>query len=170
MRGRTGPLLGSLAFLLVGPGTAAVWLPLLLTGWRVGAPFLGIPAARLAGIALAAAGAGVVLECFLRFALEGRGTPAPMAPTEALVVRGLYRRVRNPMYVAVLAVVLGEALVLGSLLLLAYAAVLWTVFHVFVVVYEERVLARKYGESYFAYRAAVPRWLPRLRHRRMVHR
>jgi protein-S-isoprenylcysteine O-methyltransferase Ste14 len=95
--------------------------------------------------------------------LEGRGTPAPVAPTERLVVGGLYRYVRNPMYVAVGATIVGQALLLGRPWLLAYAAAFWLVVATFVRVYEEPTLIRRFGREYDAYRSAVPGWWPRRR-------
>jgi len=93
----------------------------------------------------------------------GLGTPAPVAPPARLVVSGQYRYVRNPMYVAVVTIVIGEALVLGRAVLLAYAALLWLFFTLFVVLYEEPALAEKFGASYVAYRKNVRRWWPRRR-------
>ncbi|MFI5184364.1 MAG: methyltransferase family protein, partial [Vicinamibacteria bacterium] len=87
---------------------------------------------------------------------------APVAPTKLLVVSGLYRYVRNPMYVGVLSVVVGQALALGSILLLEYGAFLWLCFSAFVVLYEEPSLQRRFGAGYEAYRAHVPRWWPRI--------
>ena len=108
------------------------------------------------------AGAGVLIWSFAHFAVEGRGTPAPPAPTEQLVVAGPYRYVRNPMYLAVLAVIIGQALLLGRLVLLGYAAVVAAAFVAFVYGYEQPTLARRYGAEYEAYRRAVPGWWPRL--------
>ena len=105
----------------------------------------------------------MLLDAFARFVREGRGTPAPVAPTERLVVGGLYRHVRNPMYLAVEAAILGQALLLGRSVLLAYAGVIGVAFWAFVRLYEEPTLARRYGEEYEAYRRAVPAWWPRLR-------
>ena len=107
---------------------------------------------------------GVVglVECFGRFALKGRGTPAPIAPPENLVVSGLYRHVRNPMYVAVVCAIVGQALLFGSVVLLEYAGVVWLVFHVFVLGYEEPALRQQFGSLYAAYRENVRRWWPRL--------
>jgi protein-S-isoprenylcysteine O-methyltransferase Ste14 len=104
---------------------------------------------------------GVRSRCAQIF--EGRGTPAPTAPTERLVVGGLYRHVRNPMYLAVGATIVGQALVLGRPLLLAYAAAFGLVVATFVWSYEEPTLSARYGEQYAAYRRAVPAWWPRLR-------
>jgi protein-S-isoprenylcysteine O-methyltransferase Ste14 len=152
--------LGSAAFLLAAPGVVAGLVPWLLTGWRSTGP----PAVLAAlGIALIVVGVGVLLHAFARFVVEGRGTPAPVAPTERLVVGGLYRYVRNPMYVAVGATIVGQALLLGRPGLLAYAAVFWLVVATFVYAYEEPTLSARYGEEYAAYRRAVPAWWPRLR-------
>ena len=103
-----------------------------------------------------------LLDCFARFALEGRGTPAPVEQTEVLVASGLYRFVRNPMYVCVLIIVSGQALLLGQAWLFAYAGVWLVAFHLFVVLYEEPQLRRRFGGSYEAYCRHVRRWWPRL--------
>jgi protein-S-isoprenylcysteine O-methyltransferase Ste14 len=152
--------LGSAVFLVAAPGVVAGLVPWLLTGWESSNP----PAlvAVLGGV-LTALGAGVLLHAFARFVVEGRGTPAPIAPTDRLVVGGLYRHVRNPMYVAVGATIVGQALLLGRPLLLAYAAAFWLVVAAFVRGYEEPTLSARYGEEYAAYRRAVPGWWPRLR-------
>jgi protein-S-isoprenylcysteine O-methyltransferase Ste14 len=151
---------GSVLFLLVAPGVMAGVVPWLLTGWRSSEP---ATAFVVLGAALIALGAGVLLHAFGRFVLEGRGTPAPVAPTERLVVGGLYRHVRNPMYLAVGATIVGQALVLGRPVLLAYAAVFGLLVATFVWGYEEPTLSARYGEEYAAYRRAVPAWWPRLR-------
>ena len=152
--------LGSALFLLVAPGVAAGLVPWLLTGWDSSDPPAWL---AVLGAALVAAGAGALLHAFARFVVEGTGTPAPVAPTDRLVVGGLYRHVRNPMYVAVVATIVGQALLLGRPWLLAYAAALWLVFAAFVKGYEEPTLSARYGEQYAAYRRAVPAWWPRLR-------
>ena len=158
-------MLGSVAFLVAAPGTVAGCVPYLITRWRWQEPLLGMEAGRYVGALLIAASLASVLHSFARFALEGRGTPAPVAPTETLVVSGQYRYVRNPMYVAVVGIVLGQALLFGNLPLAWYALALWGLFHAFVLAYEEPTLARMYGESYARYRAVVNRWLPRPPHR-----
>jgi protein-S-isoprenylcysteine O-methyltransferase Ste14 len=151
---------GSVLFLLVAPGVVAGVVPWLLTGWDSSDP----PLISVAiGVVLIVGGVAVLLHAFARFVLEGRGTPAPVAPTERLVVGGLYRYVRNPMYVAVGATIVGQALVLGRPVLLAYAALFWAVVAAFVHGYEEPTLSARYGEEYAAYRRAVPAWWPRLR-------
>jgi protein-S-isoprenylcysteine O-methyltransferase Ste14 len=163
MRSRAASLAASALFLIVAPGTVAGYLPWLITGWRSGGDFGGSGAAPAAGGLLVLAGAIVLLECFVRFAWTGLGTPAPVAPTQRLVVTGLYRHVRNPMYVAVFALIAGQALLLGSAPLLAYGAVVWTAFHLFVLLYEEPTLRRQFPDDYERFTRAVPRWLPRLR-------
>ena len=103
-----------------------------------------------------------LVDAFARFALQGLGTPAPIAPTRNLVVTGLYRYVRNPIYVAVVAIILGQAVLMGDWRLIVYAALLWLCFHVFVVAYEEPTLEQTFGREYEAFRDAVPRWIPRI--------
>ena len=156
-------LLGSLVFLVIAPGTVAGWVPFWLTGWRMQPPLLGVSGLRVVGAALVVVGVASLLESFLRFAIVGLGTPAPIAPPSHLVVSGQYRHVRNPMYVAILAMVVGQGLVLGSVALLRYAAVLWLLFTLFVLLYEERTLEAQFGPSYEAYRQNVRRWWPRIR-------
>lgn len=159
--GTSRAAVGSLAFLVLEPGTVAV-LGSWLTGWVVReAPW---PAAslRVLSAVLVFLGAAALLHAFGRFVLEGLGTPAPVAPPERLVVGGLYRHVRNPMYVAVLAAIIGQALVLGQPGLLLYAAVVGAAMVAFVQGYEQPTLAERFGVDYEAYRRAVPAWLPRL--------
>jgi protein-S-isoprenylcysteine O-methyltransferase Ste14 len=153
---------GTFVFFWIAPAMVAGWVPYALTRWKAHPPLLGLEVERLFGGIVGAVGLAALLECFARFALLGRGTPAPVAPTESLVVSGLYRYVRNPMYLGVLAIVAGQALLLGSAALVTYAAVLWLSFHAFVVGYEERALGRRFGDSYEAYRRHVRRWWPRL--------
>ena len=121
---------------------------------------VGLQAVR--GLVLAV-GVITLVDAFVRFVVEGLGTPAPVAPTEQLVVGGLYRHVRNPMYVAVVAIVVGQALLLGQPVLLGYAATVGFAMAVFVHAYEEPALARQFGEQYERYRRAVPRWWPTCR-------
>jgi protein-S-isoprenylcysteine O-methyltransferase Ste14 len=154
---------GSAVFLVAAPGVVAGLVPWWLTRWRVGAVY-PVPV-RVTGAVLTGAGAAVLLGAFAQFALEGRGTPAPPAPTGQLVVRGPYRYVRNPMYLAVLTVITGQALVLGRPVLLGYGAAVGAAFTAFVYGYEQPTLARRYGAQYEAYRRAVPGWWPRLRRR-----
>ena len=154
---------GSAVFFAVAPGTVAGLGPWLLTRWRLGAPFAAWAPLRLAGAVLVVAGTAVLIHAFSRFVVEGFGTPAPVAPTAHLVVGGLYRYVRNPMYLAVTATILGQALLLWRPVLLTYAAIVAAGFVAFVLAYEQPSLRRQYGGSYEAYRRAVPAWWPRLR-------
>jgi protein-S-isoprenylcysteine O-methyltransferase Ste14 len=119
-------------------------------------------AVRALGGLLIAVGVGFLLHAFARFVVEGIGTPAPIAPTERLVVGGAYRHVRNPMYLAVGGTIAGQALLFGQPALLAYALAFGAVVFCFVRLYEEPTLSEQFGASYEAYREAVPGWLPRL--------
>jgi protein-S-isoprenylcysteine O-methyltransferase Ste14 len=150
---------GSLLFLLVAPGVVAGLVPWLLTGWDA-AHDVAWPLVA-GGAVLVAAGVAVLLHAFARFVAEGIGTPAPVAPTEQLVVGGLYRYVRNPMYLAVAATIVGQAMILGRPELLLYALAFGAAVVAFVRLYEEPTLARRYGAEYDAYRRAVPGWVPR---------
>jgi protein-S-isoprenylcysteine O-methyltransferase Ste14 len=160
---RAVAIAGSAVFTVVVPGVVAGLVPWLLTGWRPRVPVPWGVFVRGLGAALTVAGALVLLRAILRFALEGLGTPAPVAPTRHLVVGGAYRHVRNPMYLAVLATIVGQALWLGRPVLLAYAATFLVVVAAFVRGYEEPTLRRQFGREYEAYLRAVPRWWPRLR-------
>ena len=164
MKGRFAPIVGSIVFFAIAPGTIAGLIPYALTGWTPGAASSVVPAVPVAGILLCAGGLALILDCFARFALQGRGTPAPIAPTEHLVVSGAYRYVRNPMYVAVLSIVVGQALFFGSTRLMAYAAVVWLAFQLFVGLYEEPTLHARYGASYDRYCERVGRWWPTFKH------
>src|SRR5262245_11916477 len=124
---------------------------------------LGQEALRWVGVVLIVIGAAILVESFARFVIQGFGTPAPVAPPKRLVVGGLYRHVRNPMYVGVLSAVIGQALLFGAAGLLWYATIVWIAFHLFVRVYEEPTLRETFGEEYERFCANVPRWLPRLR-------
>lgn len=154
---------GSLVFLALAPGVVAGLAPWWITGWRVREPLPSWLPLRVAGVVLLVVGVVVLLHAFVRFVVEGVGTPAPVAPTERLVVGGLYRYVRNPMYLAVAATIVGQALALGQLVLLPYAAAFAVAVWAFVRWYEEPTLRRRFGDEYVAYRRAVPAWWPRRR-------
>ncbi len=160
---KTRAAAGSVVFFFVEPAVVAGLVPWLLTGWDARALSPWWLPVRVFGVALVIAGAVVLVHAFARFVVEGVGTPAPIAPTERLVVGGLYRYVRNPMYLAVAAVIVGQALLLGRPVLLAYAGVFGVVVWTFVRSYEEPTLAQSFGEEYEAYRRAVPGWWPRRR-------
>ena len=154
---RTAAALGSAAFLVLAPGTVAGLVPFLMTGWVTHDP----------PVVVVGLGALLpVIPFFFGSASEGVGTPAPVALTERLVVGGLYRHVRNPMYLAVTATIVGQALLLGQFGLLAYAALFLATTMAFVTFYEEPTLRRQFGAQYDAYRSAVPGWWPRLHPRR----
>jgi protein-S-isoprenylcysteine O-methyltransferase Ste14 len=155
-------ILGSALFFVVVPFTLAGLIPWWMTRWEVAPAFFGLEASRWAGVLLIAAGVPGLVDSFARFALQGLGTPAPVAPTQNLVVTGLYRYVRNPMYVSVLAAILGQALVLADPRLILYGGLFWFTCHLFVVAYEEPTLDQTFGAEYQAFRANVPRWMPRL--------
>jgi protein-S-isoprenylcysteine O-methyltransferase Ste14 len=154
---------GTAAFLVLVPGTVAGLGPWWLTHWQSGLTY-PLPV-RVVGVVLAATGTIVLLHAFTRFVIDGLGTPAPIAPTERLVVSGLYRYIRNPMYLAVLAVITGQALLLSRPLLLGYATPVAATVAAFVHWYEEPTLTRRHGIAYQRYRQTVPAWLPRLRRR-----
>ncbi len=152
---------GTTAF-AVAPAVVTGVLPWLLTRWKIRRPVPGGVPAQLAGVVLIGAGAAVIANSFVHFAVEGVGTPAPIAPPKHLVVGGLYRFVRNPIYVAIVAVFTGQGLLLGQPKLFAAAALAAVPVTVFVRFHEEPALARKFGAEYEEYRRNVPRWLPRL--------
>jgi protein-S-isoprenylcysteine O-methyltransferase Ste14 len=155
-------ILGSAAFFVVAPVVVAGVVPWWITRWEFQRAFLGVESTRIIGVALIIVGAVGLLDSFARFALQGLGTPAPIAPTRHLVVTGLYRYVRNPMYVAVVAAIFGQAMLFCDWHLFLYGAAVWLASHLFIITYEEPTLRRTYAEQYETYRANVPRWIPRL--------
>jgi protein-S-isoprenylcysteine O-methyltransferase Ste14 len=161
---RVFALFGSALFLVLAPGTVAGLVPWWISRWRVSraASALGWLPLRILGGLLVVAAVVPLLDSFIRFAIEGLGTPAPVFPTRHLVVTGLYRHVRNPMYIAVVAAIAGQGLMFGNVYLLEYGAVVWLLFHLFVVGYEEPTLRATFGSEYERFCARVPRWIPRL--------
>lgn len=155
-----GPLLQTLLFTIVVPGTVAVVVPRYLIR-DFPTPTHGTFSA--VGVAVIVLGACIYFRCAWEFAVRGLGTPAPIAPTKFLVVSGLHRYVRNPMYLGVALVILGEAALFQAPHLALYAAAMLLTAHLFVVFYEEPTLRRQFGESYEEYRRTVPRWVPRFR-------
>jgi len=153
--------LKNLLFTLVVPGTVAVYGPLLIAQNRPST------SGSLFAIALAvlALGGTIYAWCVWDFAAFGRGTPAPIDAPKRLVVRGLYRYTRNPMYVGVLTVILGWAVLFQTAALVLYALIVGTCFHLFIVLYEERYLQKEFGGEYDDYRRRVSRWLPRFSRR-----
>jgi protein-S-isoprenylcysteine O-methyltransferase Ste14 len=155
---------GTAVFFVVGPGLVAGLVPWVISGWQVRGPITPLSAAQMAlgGIILVIA-IVVLVRAFARFAMEGWGTPVPVAPPERLVIGGEYRYVRNPMYVALITAVLGQAMIFGSFALLLYAVMIWAISAAFVRWYEEPVLLKRFGDEYQRYRHNVRPWLPRLR-------
>lgn len=156
-------ILGSAVFLVIAPGTVAGYVPWLISRWQVGPPLLGISLFPVTGVLLILTGLPVLLDSFARFAIQGLGTPAPVYPTKHLVISGLFRYVRNPMYVAVLSLIIGQGLLFGSVSVLAYGIAVWLGFGLFVLFYEEPTLRRTFGREYEEFCANVPRWIPRLK-------
>jgi protein-S-isoprenylcysteine O-methyltransferase Ste14 len=151
--------LGSVLFFIVAPGVVAGLIPWLITKWEA----QPIPALiRFLGGAVVVVGIAALVSSFGKFVVEGIGTPAPVAQTEHLVLGGLYRYVRNPMYVAVLAIIVGQAALLGRRSLIWYALVAGGTMAAFARFYEEPSLVERFGESYENYRRNVPGWWPRL--------
>ncbi|HZE70234.1 MAG TPA: isoprenylcysteine carboxylmethyltransferase family protein [Pyrinomonadaceae bacterium] len=152
-------LLKTLMFTIVVPGSVTILIPLWLLSLRSSAP-MQIGILRYLGAIPILLGASIYLWCAWDFTFAGRGTPAPIDPPKELVVRGLYRYVRNPMYVGVVSILFGEALFFESRTLFEYAAIVFIFFYLFVVLYEEPILTRKFGESYRNYCKTIPRWIP----------
>lgn len=147
----------NLLFTVVVPGLGGAWIPWwILTSHG----HTAIPAAWEA-TGVIAAGAALYVWCVWHFATVGRGTPGLWDAPSRVVAAGPYRWVRNPIYIAALLIVLGEAWLFMSLRLLAYAGTMAAFFHLFVTGYEERTLGRRFGSTYLEYRRMVPRWIPR---------
>lgn len=148
----------SLLFLILIPGTVAGYIPfrILRASRQLVMPSLSVPAVLASGLALL--GTYVLFRCVWDFLSVGRGTLAPFDPPKHLVVRGLYRFTRNPMYNGVLALLLGEAWLFRSMALFQYAILVFIIFHLVVIIYEEPALESRFGECYRTYRVAVPRW------------
>src|SRR6516225_4936384 len=159
---RTAAVIGTTIFFVFVPCVVAGLVPWWISRWEFRLSFVGVELTRLVGAALILAGVAGLVDSFARFALQGLGTPAPIAPTQHLVVTGLYRHVRNPIYLAVVAIILGQAMLFGDWRLVLLGALFWLAFHLFVVAYEEPTLRRTFDSEYEAYRANVRRWVPRV--------
>jgi protein-S-isoprenylcysteine O-methyltransferase Ste14 len=144
-----------------GPGLVLVYLPWLITRFRMPSP--RPPAQTISAMVLIVIGLIPLFESIVRFVVKGRGTLVPAVPTERLVASGLYRYARNPMYIGVITTLAGEALLFHSRHMLVYAAIVWIIMHLFVCLYEEPRLTGTYGDAYLLYKSSVPRWFPRLR-------
>lgn len=150
----------SLLYLVMEAGLFALYIPLTLL--RSG-PRIETGVISWLAIPLWLAGSLVVLRCFWDFTFKGRGTPVPMDPPRELVVTGFYRYVRNPIYAGVFLIFLGHFLWFGYSSLLMYIMLAFLGAHLFIVLYEEPTLKRKFGTSYEEYLKRVPRWIPRFR-------
>jgi len=159
---RVSAVAGTVFFLLIAPGTVAGLLPWWISGWQIRSPLLHFSPFRWIGVLLIVGGIPVLLDSFARFALKGLGTPAPVFPTRHLVVSGLYRYVRNPMYLAVVVVIVGQGLLFGDVRVFEYGLLVCLGFHLFVLFYEEPTLRRRFGTEYESFRVNVGRWIPRL--------
>jgi len=155
------PTIGTVLFVLTVPGTVVVCVPYVLCRWTFRTPLFGVGSGRWLGLVLIVCALPIFFDFVLRFVREGRGTPAPVAPTVHLVVGGTFRYVRNPGYIAVVSLLVGQALLFGSVAVLLYALMVAVGFHIFVLLYEEPTLRRQFGDAYEAYCRDVPRWLPR---------
>jgi protein-S-isoprenylcysteine O-methyltransferase Ste14 len=144
------------------PGTVGILVPFMIRAGDQAAAPGPLGALRLLGLVAIGIGVGFYLWCAWDFVSAGKGTPAPIEPPKQLVARGLYRLVRNPMYVGVLTLICGQALFFASIRLWLYAGLLFVIFHTFVTTYEEPTLRRMFGQPYEHYCKTVPRWLPRI--------
>jgi len=156
-------LIRTLLFTVLVPGTVTLWVPRLLLSSATRAPEGGLGEFRFVGLAPIALGVAIYLWCAWDFAFAGQGTPAPYDAPRLLVTRGLYCVVRNPMYVGVGLLLVGEGVFFGSWVLFVYAALLLLLYHLWVLYFEEPTLRRMFGAAYEAYCEAVPRWIPRNR-------
>jgi protein-S-isoprenylcysteine O-methyltransferase Ste14 len=154
-------LIKTIIFTFLVPGTVTVLVPYWLLSSPSAPPPMQFGSFRYLGVLPILIGVAIYLWCAWDFTFAGRGTPAPIDPPKELVVRGLYRRVRNPMYVGILSILLGEALLFASWRLFEYTAAAFIVFFLVVVLYEEPMLRHKFGESYRQYCKNVSRWVPR---------
>ncbi len=152
-------LLKTIVFTFIVPGSVTILVPYWVLSSR-SVPPLELGLFRYFGALPILIGAAIYFWCAWDFTFAGRGTPAPIDPPKELVVRGLYRYVRNPMYVGILSIVLGEAILFASLNLFTYLGVMFIIFFLVVMVYEEPTLKQKFGESYRRYCRDVPRWIP----------
>ncbi|HLK19588.1 MAG TPA: isoprenylcysteine carboxylmethyltransferase family protein [Bryobacteraceae bacterium] len=157
---RISAIFGSAIFFVLAPCTVAGLIPWWLSHWRLEPGWMPV---RILGAVLILAGLPILLDSFARFAIQGLGTPAPVFPTKHLVVTGWYRYVRNPMYVAVVSIILGQALLFANVPVLEYGAAAWLIMHLFVIAYEEPTMRATFGDEYREFSANVPRWIPRLR-------
>ena len=152
-------LLRNLLFTILQPGVVGVLIPyLFLRNSRTFFPEQWT-VFHFAGFGLMIVGAAIVLQCILRFATEGKGTISPIDPTKKLIIKGLYKYSRNPMYVGMMILLAGEAIFWQSLTLAIYATVVFVGFNLFIILHEEPRLRRDFGDEYEEYLRNVRRWL-----------
>lgn len=156
----------TLIFTILVPGTVTIYIPYWILSSTSATGNLPLGAFRYFGVILILLGAAIYFRCAFDFTFKGKGTPAPIDPPKELVVQGLYRYVRNPMYVGAFTTLIGEVVLFESRHLLVYAVLMLSCFSLFVLLYEEPALRRKFGESYQRYCDEVPRWIPRLSRRK----
>jgi protein-S-isoprenylcysteine O-methyltransferase Ste14 len=153
-------VLKSFLFLILAAGLGAGYIPFVLlpsyphveTGLFA---YLAFPLWLLGGV--------TILWCFWNFTFQGHGTPAPIDPPRELVVIGLYRHVRNPIYLGVLTIIIGHFFWFKTIWMLIYAVAVYLFFHLFVILHEEPTLKRKFGTAYENYCKSVPRWIPKFK-------
>lgn len=155
-------LLKNLLFTMFVPGVVAVYIPIRLIASRAGTVKPDWRAWQIAAMLPLSIGAAIYFWCLWDFAIQGRGTPAPIDAPKHLVVRGLYNYIRNPMYIGVLLLIAGWAMFFQSRDVLIYGAIVGLFFHLFVVLVEEPLLRKKFGEAYLSYCARVGRWVPKV--------
>lgn len=155
-------ILRTIIFMVLVPGTALLYVPYEIVTSAFDTTFyMGV--FRYSALIPWLSGISIVSWCVWDFMFKGKGTPAPIDPPKELVVSGLYKYVRNPMYIGVLLILSGHILWFGSLLLILYAAGTFVVFYLFVLFYEEPHLQKVFGDSYRLYLQKIPRWIPRAR-------
>lgn len=153
-------LLRNFLFTILQPGVVTVLIPFLILYYSRTELLPGRwTALNVAGAVVMVAGTCILLNCVLRFATEGKGTISPIDPTKKLVIRGLYKYSRNPMYVGVMFIMIGEAVFIWSLALAIYAAIVFAAFNLFIVLHEEPRCRREFGSEYEDYYRRVRRWL-----------
>jgi len=154
-------IIKTLLFTLLLPGVFLVLVPYFLLSSFGDRFAVDIGPFRFIGFIPLLFGVFVYIRCAWSFASKGKGTPAPIDPPKKLVVQGLYKYARNPMYIGVLFILIGEGILFASVLLGFYVFLVFVCFHLFVVVYEEPALRARFGDSYRIYCDSVPRWIPR---------
>lgn len=159
------PAIGTILFTLLVPGSITVLIPYLLLNFQLHLIPVKLGNYRYLGLIPIILGLIAYLWTAWDFTFKGKGTPAPISAPKVLMVSGLYRYVRNPMYIGILMILLGEALFFKEVILLVYTCLMFLSFHRFVKYYEEHDLTRQFGAAYKLYCHAIPRWFPRFRKR-----